>query len=898
MPFRLRSPLPVLVLLALASLVPSSGEPARGATESASDVLKATLANGLRVVIVRNALAPVVSTDLAYLVGTRDDPAPFPGMAHAQEHMMFRGTPNLSTSELGTLATALGGNFNAATSDTITEFNFTVPAVDLDAVLRIESDRMRDVLDDDSQWRNERGAIEQEVLRDETSPGADFFRAAQALAFAGTDYAHQGVGTRAAFDRLTGGELKTFWRRWYAPNNAVFVVAGDLDPAQTLAQVRARFESIPARPVPAHAVAHFAPLRGTVLRQTSTLTYPLAAVGFRMPGLESPDFLASYLLQEVLNSPSGPMRALVDSGEALDGQWQSMPYLPEAQLAYATAALPPGADPNAMLARIDAVVAAVAGHGVPRELFEATKRRAIADQELSRNSIESLASDWATTIAVDGEPSIAREQELLAGVSLADVNRVAKKYLVVERTVAGALTPSGRGSPGERPAPPAQGPEKPLDTENASAHLPAWAQSLVEHVSLAPSQREPVRTTLANGIVLIVQPETISDSVFLFGSVRTNTVLQEPPGKEGVAAVLGGIFGEGTATLDRAAFQRKLDAIDTSLEAGPSFALQTTSHSFDGAVGLLAQNELAPRFDEATFELARRRAADQLATALGGSATLAERRAAVKLLPPGDPELREPTVAGMEQLSLDDVRAYAAATLRPDLTTIVIVGNVTPEAARGAVERAFGNWHAAGSTPQLDLPPVPLNAPGEVKVALPEVVQDNASFEQVLTLQRSSPDYDALELGNAIFGGGEYGPEQSRLFRDLRQNAGLVYSIGSRLSIGRVRSKFTIDFACSPENENRIATSIDAEIAKMKTEPVGDFELALMKASIVRRTILGDADETSIAQSLLGDANAGLPLDQDRIDAGRLMATDASAVRNAFATYIHPENFVRVIEGP
>jgi len=535
---------------------------------------------------------------------------------------------------------------------------------------------------------------------------------------------------------------------------------------------------------------------------------------------------------------------------------------------------------------------------VSRELFEATKRRAIADQELSRNSIASLASDWATTIAVDGEPSIAREQELLAGVTLADVDRVAKKYLNVERTVAGALTPSGRGAPGDRPAPPEQGPEKPLDTENASAQLPPWAQSLVEHPSLVPAQREPVRTTLPNGIVLIVQPETISDSVFLFGAVRTNPVLQEPPGKEGVAAVLGGIFGEGTATLDRAAFQRALDAIDASLQAGPSFALQTTSRSFASAVELLAQNELSPRFDEATFELARRRATGQLATALAGSASLAQRRAAAKLLPPGDPELREPTVAGMQQLSLDDVRAYAAATLRPDLATIVVVGNVTPESARDAVERAFGNWHATGDPPSLDLPPVPLNAPGDVKVALPEIVQDSAIFEQVLTLRRSSPDYDALVLGNAIFGGGDYGPEQSRLFRDLRQNAGLVYNIGSRISVGRVRSKFAIDFACSPENEGRIAAAIDAEIAKMKSEPAGDFELALMKASIVRRTILGDADETSIAQTLLADASAGLPLDQDRIDAGRLMATDAQAVRRAFATYVHPENFVRVIEGP
>src|SRR5665213_3955149 len=251
-------------LFSLASAAQASAAPPAGS--SGSDVLKATLRNGLQVVIVRNTLAPVVSTDLSYLVGSRDDPPDMPGLAHAQEHMMFRGTRNLTTSELGTIATALGGDFNAQTSEMTTQYQFTVPAADLDAVLRIESDRMRDVLDLQSQWQNERGAIEQEVARDEAAPGSDFFTDAQAIAYKGTVYEHPGVGTKAAFDALTGPRLKAFWDRWYAPNNAVLVIAGNVDPARTLADVRAHFESIPEKTVPAHQVAHFQPLKRTVIR--------------------------------------------------------------------------------------------------------------------------------------------------------------------------------------------------------------------------------------------------------------------------------------------------------------------------------------------------------------------------------------------------------------------------------------------------------------------------------------------------------------------------------------------------------------------------------------------------------------------------------------------------------
>ncbi len=849
-------------------------------------------------VIVRNTIAPVVSTDLTYLVGSRDDPASVPGMAHAQEHMMFRGTKNLSTSELGTLATALGGNFNASTTDTLTQFQFTVPAVDLDAVFHVESDRMRDVLDDQAQWQNERGAIEQEVLRDESAPGNDFFDDARALALAGTPYAHDGVGTRAAFDRLTGPELKAFWERWYAPNNALLVVAGDVDPSAILAKIRASFENIPARPVPAHAAAKLRPLTRTVVRRPTTLVYPLALVGFRFPGLNNPDFLASFVLQGVLNAQRGALHALADSGAALDGEWFSLPYVPETQLGFATAALAPGADPSEMTHRLESILTNYAQHGVPAELFASTKRRLIADQEESRNSIESLASDWATTIALDGEPSIAREQALLAKVTLADVNRVAKRYLDMHRAIVGALTPSPGASQNAAPSSPQQVQEKPLDVEPATTQLPDWAQQLVDKVETVPSKLAPVQSKLPNGITLIVQPETISDSVLLYGNVRTNASIQEPAGKEGVSSVLGAMFAYGTKTRDRVAFERAQDDIDSEVAGGSGFGLQSTSAAFERAVGLLAENELQPRFDAPTFEISQRRAIEELETSLNGSNTIAMHRAEQKLLPPGDPELREPTPSEMHDLTLEDVRAYYNATIRPDLATIVVIGNVTPERAHDVVMRAFAGWHAAGDVPSLDLPAVPLNAAGDVRLSIPAMGQADATFLQTVPITRASADVYPLQLGNAILGGGSSGPEQSRLFRDLRQNAGLVYSIGSQLTTGKTRSQFTVSFACTPANEERIASSIDAEIDKMKKEPVEPFELSLVKASLVRRTVISNSSESAIGASLLDDASNGLPLDQADTDVQRYLATDAQSIARAFTTYVHPENFVRVVEGP
>ncbi len=887
-----------LCFAAIVALIGSLSGAGRAASPIVDDVLKATLSNGLRVVIVRNTLAPVVSTDMTYLVGSRDDPQNFQGMAHAQEHMMFRGTPNLSTSQLGTIATALGGNFNAETSDTITQFEFTVPASNLDAVLRIESDRMRDILDAQSQWENERGAIEQEVLRDESTPGGDFFRDVQAYVFAGTPYARQGVGTIPAFNRLTGPDLKKFYERWYAPNNAVFVIAGNVDKEAVLAQVRSYFEGIPRRAVPAHPVAHLEPLEQKVIRRPTSLTYPLAALAFRFPGVNSPDFLAAYMLQQILGSPRGPFQPLVDSGQALDAEWISTPYVPEGQIGIATAALAPNANPYDMTKRLETIVRDYAAHGVPQELFETTKRQSIVSQELGRNSISSLANDWATTIALDDEPSIVREQELLAGVTLADVNRAAKRYLDPSHAIIGALTPSSNANQNAPPAPAQRGPEKPLDVQGAVTKLPAWGNSLLENVAAPPAAALPSQTRLANGITLIVRPAEISDTVLTYGIARSNAVLEEPPGKEGVANILNAMFAFGTRDRDRQTFQRAQDDLDTQIGAGLSFGMQTTSASFDRAVTLLAEAELQPRFDATTFEAARRRTLEELETSLNSTGTVAQLQLAKKLLPAGDPALRQPTPDSILSVTLDDVRAYYAKTFRPELTTIVVAGNVTPEAAKSAFERAFGGWKTSGDPPSLELPAVALNPPGDVRLTAKSLSQDEVTLAELVGLDRSSPQYAAMRLGNTIFGGGSLGAEQSRLFRDIRQNAGLVYSINSELSADKSRSQFSIEFSSSPGNLDRISRLIDAEIARMQTTPVDDFELSLAKAAVVRRTIVDGAALATIAQALLTDAQNGRPLDQDRLDAQAIIGTSAQSVKDAFASVVRPSGFVKVIVGP
>lgn len=283
--------------------------------DGASDaVLQATLSNGLRVVIVPNRLAPVVTANLSYLAGSNDAPEGFPGTAHALEHMMFRGSTGLDRDQLAELGALLGGFYNASTTETVTRYTYTVPRDNLGVVLRSEALRMRGLTLDEADWAQERGAIEQEVSRDLSSPFYNYLSQAQAILFQGTPYEHDALGTRPSFDRTDAALLRRFYERWYAPNNAILVIAGDVQPDQALSDVQAAFGDIPRRPIPEHQTISVQPVQPRTLALTTDYSIGLVALAYRMPGLRGPDAAAADILGDVLGSPRSALQGLSRPG--------------------------------------------------------------------------------------------------------------------------------------------------------------------------------------------------------------------------------------------------------------------------------------------------------------------------------------------------------------------------------------------------------------------------------------------------------------------------------------------------------------------------------------------------------------------------------------------------------
>jgi zinc protease len=856
------------------------------------EVLRATLTNGLRVIIVRDSLAPVVSTVVNYRVGSDEAPAGFPGMAHALEHMMFRGSPGLSAAQLADVSAALGGDSNADTQQSVTQYFFTVPAEDLDVALNIEAIRMLGIEDGAKLWDQERGAIEQEVPQDLSNPQYVFYQKLLVALFKGSPYEHDALGTRSSFDQTSAAMLRQFHDTWYAPNNAILVIAGDVQPQAALDTVKQLFAKIPAKALPARPEFHFQPVVPETLKLETDLPVGMAVLAFRFPGSDSPDYAAAQVLADVLSSQRGKLYGLVPQGKALGASF-SYEELPKAGVGYAGAEFPADADPAPLLQEIRNILAGESGDGVVPDLVEAAKRREIASAELERNSVAGLAMEWSQAVAVEGRQSPEEDVEAIRRVTVQDVNRLAKEYLRLDRAITAILTPQPSGKPSSPKG--FGGKESFTPTQTKAVDLPPWASNSVNRLEIPALTTHPLVTNLENGLKLIVQPETISDTVSVYGRVKSNPKLEAPPGKDGVSMVLEELLSYGTTSRDRLAFQKALDDIGALESAGTDFSLQVLSQHFERGVQLLADNVLSPALPEDAFKIIQPELAAAVAGEMQSPSYLAQRAVESALFPKTDPVQRQATPETFNSLTIQVVREYHQRVFRPDLTTIVVIGKVTPAKAQAIIAKSFGAWKNLGPKPPTVLPPAPANAPLFTDVPDASRVQDKVVLSQTLALTRTNSDYYPLQLGNHVLGGAFYA---TRLYRDLRESSGLVYFVGSNFEIGESRGVYSVDYACDPANVSRARDVVLSNLRQMQQEPVTDRELRQAKVLLLREIPLSESSVERIARGWLSRSVLELPLDEPVRAAERYLKLDAAAVRAAFAKWLRPADLIQVTQGP
>jgi len=872
-----------------ALLAVGASSAASAAPPSRLEVTRATLSNGLQIVVLRDRLAPVVTTWLNVEAGSDDEP--YTGLAHAQEHMFYRGSKTLSGVAADQIAGFTGDQDNADTQSELTQFFHLVPAADLDLVLQLDASRFTGILDSQHDWSEERGAIEQEVTRDNSD--ASFRLGVKLLhhIMAGTPYADEGLGTLHSFGtQINAPQLQAFYRTWYHPNGAIYVIAGDVEPQATIAAVRRYLGGIPAAKLPAHRSGHLAPLVPASFTDTSDQSNVIAEIAYRFPGYDDASYAASVVLGDVLNSQRGELFGLVASGkaqqvEADPSQW------PKGGLIQLVSRVAVGSKPESAIADLEAVVAKYRASGVPADLVEAAKKREIVRVQTAASNVLNLGGLWSETLAVEHRTPD-DDARSIARVTPAAVNAILQADFSPSTVNVAYAVPKNGGAVESGGA--AGGEENAKKATAKIEHLPPWAETALQH--LAPPERTiaPSTFVLSNGLHVVVQPEHASAFVAVNGTVVHDAGLEEPADKTGVQSVLEPLLPFGTTTYSRVAYQAQIDAISATVTNGFAFTLAVPSSSFERGMQLLADGELHPAFDAKSFDVVKSSRVDALTGDASNPDHLALVASADGLYPDGDGARRFATAASVKALTLDDVKAAYAVAFRPDLTTISIVGDVTPARARAVAERWFGGWKAAGARPIVIPRPVPNNAAASSDIPANGRLQDTVQLAETLPLAQADPDIAPLEVANTVLSG----DFSSILIRDMRVTTGYVYFVGSNLVEGQERSTFGVTYGCSPENFSKAEAVLERDLARLQAAPLDRERLLRAKSRLLSNVALQTQSYDGLAARLTANVSNGFSADRDYALAAEELAATPEGIRWAMARWIRPSGFVRVVEGP
>ncbi|WP_332777396.1 M16 family metallopeptidase [Polaromonas sp.] len=428
-----------------------------------------TLANGLTVIVKPDRRAPTVAHMLWVRVGSMDEVDGTSGVAHALEHMMFKGTPDLKPGEFSRRVAVLGGRENAFTSRDATAYHQQIPASQLEAVMRLEADRFARNQWADDEFKREIEVIKEERrLRTEDSPHALMHEAATAMMFTASPYRRPVVGWMSDLDAMTPDDVRDFYRRWYVPGNAAVVVAGDVDGPQVRQLAEKYYGRIPAQATPVRK-PRLEPLQ-TGLRRLdfkASASQAYVSLAFKVPALDARDLadpaeaaatassptaqagrdaLALTVLAAVLDGYSGARleRALVQgAGRMADSAGASNGLMGRGPQVFMLDGVPAeGKTAQQVADALRQQVTLIARDGVSEAELNRVKTQWVASEIYKLDSVFSqareLGSHWVLGLPLDaGARLIAR----LRTVSGDEVKAVAARYFGDDQLTQATLLP-------------------------------------------------------------------------------------------------------------------------------------------------------------------------------------------------------------------------------------------------------------------------------------------------------------------------------------------------------------------------------------------------------------------------------------------------------------------------
>ena len=419
-------------------------------------VAEATLDNGLRVLVQEDPRNPIVTVQLFYRVGSRDERPGATGLAHFLEHMMFKGTPTHGRGELARLIEQNGGRDNAFTSQDLTGYYTNIAADRLDLVLGLEADRMRNLLLDAAEIDSERKVVmEERRMRSEDDPDGLVYEAMNSLAFKAHPYRWPIIGWMSDIARINPAELRAFYDTYYVPNNAILVIAGDVRPAAALALARRHFGGIPRGAPPPSVTAVEPPQideRRLLVRKEGA-QLPIVNIAWHVPNHRAADAPALELLSTLLSSgrSSRLYRRLAYEKRMVLGAGGDYSYFSlDPSLFWFYAAPLPGQTPEAVEQALLAEIERLKQEPVPDEELTRARNQIEASFIWRQDSVFSRASVLGRFEMLGSWRLLEDYLPRLRAVTPADLQRVARTYFALDRKSVSTLLPAEPAAPASR----------------------------------------------------------------------------------------------------------------------------------------------------------------------------------------------------------------------------------------------------------------------------------------------------------------------------------------------------------------------------------------------------------------------------------------------------------------
>lgn len=415
------------------------------------------LKNGLRVIVSEDHTAPVFSIVVNYNVGSRDERKGRTGFAHLFEHMMFKGSENVGPGEHPYLMFMYGGNMNGTTNKDRTLYYEVLPSNQLDMALFLEADRMRSLAITKENLDNQRNAVQEERrLGVDNQPYGKTFETLEDLAYDNFAYEHSVIGSMSDLDAASVDDVAAFFKTYYAPNNAIVTIVGDVETRATLDKMRKYFESIPAQPPPPPVDIREPPQ--TAERRTTIedalARLPRLDMAYKIPPAGSPDSDALSVLGTVLSSgrSSRLYEGIVRQKQLSTGVFAGAGSTRGPGLFTFGGTPLPGKTLALLEAAIDEEIEKIKSAPIANWEMEKARNSARASFISGLGSTLSRAQQLSQNALFYNDPNrINTRADAIAKVTAADVQRAAKQYLVTtNRTVVLTVPKAAAGRGGER----------------------------------------------------------------------------------------------------------------------------------------------------------------------------------------------------------------------------------------------------------------------------------------------------------------------------------------------------------------------------------------------------------------------------------------------------------------